>query len=579
MRRPRRRSRRRRPATPLVLALLHGCAAQEVAEPSRLLALFQAGSAAELSCEADAQWSELRTRLLWQLQHLGDTRSLDLTRAVHLLTKGIGPSDLDRCPVGAAAVQLFLQLALASADPAAALQVIRMEPWPAGLDEPWRDISLAPWPALFTSRWPFFELLALLRELLLEAGGATPGACTQLWEELPDERKVDFLKAGSNVSRAARVALDLPPGACAAARAAAAVALAAAAATPAGPVEAQLLEFARGEASERWPRELLLSPWPALTLLTAMERRAAPVVAQEGLPELRGVIAYIHFRPGEMPRFHDVERSIASVERYWLDAVPDRWPVIVFADAATAPSQAARLQGQFPKLDVQVAAIDDRDLNWPVPHEHPFCSRGYRRAARLTAGPLYLHRALDGFTHLMLLDTEFELTHPVPFDPFRHLHAQRSQLAYWQTHYERTWNRTLYLTEVSREFMVARGLQPQVPELVQYWWDYDEGKGGSFPVNIYGCIFAGAMSFFRSELFQEYFRELDSWPGWDEHCWSPQSVLAIAAGFFLGDAELTELWVYGRHQNSTKTPDEGWNLSHKGLLPEGLRRSQPSAAA
>merc|ERR1711920_831451 len=119
------------------------------------------------------------------------------------------------------------------------------------------------------------------------------------------------------------------------------------------------------------------------------------------------------------------------------------------------------------------------------------------------------------------------------------------------------WERTVYLTEVSRQFMHARGHQPKVPELVQYFWDYEEVPGGSLPINVYGCLFARTLAFFRSDSFQSYFRELDSWPGWDEHCWSPQNVLAISAGFFLSDHEITELWVFGRHQNSSKTPAEG----------------------
>jgi hypothetical protein len=118
--------------------------------------------------------------------------------------------------------------------------------------------------------------------------------------------------------------------------------------------------------------------------------------------------------------------------------------------------------------------------------------------------------------------------------------------------------------------MLARGMAPQVPELVQYFWDHEDeatGGAGSLPVNIYGCLFAGALGFFRSEFFQSYFRALDQWPGWDEQCWSPQSVLAIAAGFSLGNGKLAELWVFGRHQESSKTPTEGWNLSRKGTLP------------
>merc|ERR1712113_903271 len=150
------------------------------------------------------------------------------------------------------------------------------------------------------------------------------------------------------------------------------------------------------------------------------------------------------------------------------------------------------------------------------------------------------------------------------------MHQEQGQLAYWQIHSEQTWNRTHYFTEISREFVHARGLEPGIPELVQYWWDENTTPGGSLPINIYACLFAGTMSFFRSELFRAYFEELDSWTGWDEHCWSPQNMLAVAAAFFLRDVEFTELWVFGRHQLSSKTPSDGWNDSKKGMLPPGM---------
>ncbi|CAE7715307.1 KTR3 [Symbiodinium pilosum] len=203
--------------------------------------------------------------------------------------------------------------------------------------------------------------------------------------------------------------------------------------------------------------------------------------------------------------------------------------------------------------------------------EHPSCSPGYRRAARFTAGPLWMHEALNAYSHILLVDTEFVLSHPVPWDPIWYMFEQSADLGYWQTHYEKTWNRTVYLTEVSKQFMQARNLTPQVPELVSYWWDEDEVPGGSLPVNIYGCLFGGSISFFRSDLYQSYFQELDAWPGFDEYCWSPQNILAIAAAFFLNDNIITELWVYGRHQNSSKTPDEGWNDSRRGILPQSQR--------
>ncbi|CAK0833409.1 unnamed protein product, partial [Prorocentrum cordatum] len=160
---------------------------------------------------------------------------------------------------------------------------------------------------------------------------------------------------------------------------------------------------------------------------------------------------------------------------------------------------------------------------------------------------------------------------------------EQGQLAYWQIHAEAAWNRTVYFTEISREFVGARGLEANLPELVQYWWDEDFEEdttpGGSLPVNIYACLYAGTADFFRSELFRSYFSELDSWMGWDEHCWSVQNVLAVAGAFFIRDVELTELVVFGRHQQSSKTPGEGWNDSRNGLLPaRGERGARPPPA-
>ncbi|CAE7187579.1 MNT1 [Symbiodinium sp. CCMP2456] len=330
------------------------------------------------------------------------------------------------------------------------------------------------------------------------------------------------------------------------------------------------MQSTAAQAGRRWPLDFMRTPWPALSLLQELEREAAPLSWRHAVAgQLRGAVAYIHFMPKGMARFHDIDASLTSLEKYWFSR-EGGWPIIVFADEASAEQQAASFSATFPFLNISVAIIKERDLTWPM-SEHPTCSAGYRRAARFTSGPLWMHEALDGFSHILLIDTEFVLSHPVPWDPLRYMFEQNSDLAYWQTHYERTWNRTVYLTEVSKQFMHGRNLMPQVPELVSYWWDEGEVPGGSFPVNIYGCLFGGSMSFFRSSLYQSYFEELDSWPGFDEYCWSPQSILAIAAAFFLNDNFITEIWIYGRHQNSSKTPDEGWNDSKRGILPQSQR--------
>ncbi|CAJ1360157.1 unnamed protein product [Effrenium voratum] len=257
-----------------------------------------------------------------------------------------------------------------------------------------------------------------------------------------------------------------------------------------------------------------------------------------------------------MSRARDISASLSSVDRYWFSQ-EGQWPVVVFADNASAKYQEANLSGHFPHLNIRVAVIEEEHLQWPMGNRS--CSQNYKRASRFTAGPLWMHQALDNFSHVMLVDTEFVLSHRVDWDPLGRMFEEDVALGYWQTHYEQSWERTLYLTEVSKRFMAGRSLQPQIPELVSYWWDEREVPGGSLPVNIYGCLLAGCMAFFRSELYQSYFQELDRWPGFDEHCWSVQSVLAIAAAFLLDDRRVSELWVYGRHQNSSKTPQEGWN--------------------
>lgn len=527
----------------------------------------------DLRCEDDPQWLELKRRLFFLLERLSQSGKLDAPRGVHLLSQGVSMEDLARCRIGAAAVQLFLQLTLVVSDPQTAIADLLTEPWPESQDQPWGDLSSIPWQAILLSRWPIFEILNAMRSTVLGALGPSGGRCSDLWAGLWEEERVLFGSA-VDAGHAVGLCLRLPADSCPPARAAATLAVLSATMPCCTMVEDQLIREAQKEATVRWPVDLLQTPWPVLPLLHDAENRAiSEELRREFAGELRGAIAYVHFGPGEMTRFHDIEASLASLERYWLDelSTSPTWPVFIFADAASAPTQAAVLRGRFPRMDLRIAIVSEHDLLWPMPHDHPFCSPGYRRAARFMAGPLYQHKALDNITHLLLIDTEFEFTHPVPWDPLRHLYEQRGQLAYWQTHYERTWNRTVYLTEISREFMRAHGLQPQIPELVQYWWDHGSADlpGGSFPVNVYGCIFAGAMSFFRSDLFRSYFQELDSWLGWSEYCWSPQNVLAIAAGFFLNDNELTELWVFGRHQNSTKTPDEGWNDSKKGRIPAG----------
>ncbi|CAK9083025.1 unnamed protein product [Durusdinium trenchii] len=490
----------------------------------------------DATCESDPLWFQVKKKLYVFLRVARQQR-LDIARAASV-AEGVGTEDLDRCPYGSLSISLFLHVVLSWS------QTLRMQDVSRELLS---EVLKAPWSHLLAARWPVFEILSNLSLVL----GPKEDACTQLWVHVPDLVKAQ-LGAGTSLAAVALLQSleELPEELCPLATATATLALHKATSQP------ELLQLAQKQAGENWPTNFVQSAWPALQLLWNMESQMVSGWILQHLT-LQGTVVYINFFPEDISRSRIIEKSIDTLQKYWFEH--SRWPITVFTDSASSRNQELRLRRQFPQLEFQVALINESDLQWPMsPHQ---CSTGYRRAARFTAGPLWMHQALGNFSHVMLIDTEFELTHPVPWDPLQRIFEEQVQLGYWQAHYEGSWNRTMYLTEVSRQFMQERNLIPKIPELVSYWWDETEVPGGSLPVNIYGCLFAGSMSFFRSELYQSYFQELDRWPGFDEHCWSPQSILAIAAAFFLSHNTVAEIWVFGRHQNSSKTPDGGWNDS------------------
>merc|ERR1712048_792646 len=63
-----------------------------------------------------------------------------------------------------------------------------------------------------------------------------------------------------------------------------------------------------------------------------------------------------------------------------------------------------------------------------------FWSPSYLRISRYTAGPLFLHPALDQCGAFVKIDTDFFLTAAVESDPVEEISREGAQLAYWQIH-------------------------------------------------------------------------------------------------------------------------------------------------
>eukprot|EP00929_Paragymnodinium_shiwhaense_P045047 TRINITY_DN23064_c0_g1_i1.p1 TRINITY_DN23064_c0_g1~~TRINITY_DN23064_c0_g1_i1.p1 ORF type:complete len:434 (+),score=38.44 TRINITY_DN23064_c0_g1_i1:209-1510(+) len=387
-------------------------------------------SVERLRCELDSKWLEAKKRLYFLLQRLSETQEIDAAHYVNLATRGILPEDFERCSMGASCVQLFLQLILTTAKPSIVLEDLQAEPWPTRQSEPWAALSQLSFGDIIASRWPVFDILQRMRAaFLLERVPAEEVPCEALWLSMDDLYKEQMITA-ADAGSVANILMQLPPEACPAARASCVLALLRSASPSGSSAEQSLLRQAQDSLQRRWPIELLHTRWTALGHLAAVEKRALPDEERRALlgDELRGALVYLHFYPAGMARFHDIRKSLSSVKEHWLDIVPDKWPVIVFVDNETAASQQEELSAQFPSLDLRVAVMEEQDLNWPMETDHPFCSRGYRRAARFTAGPMYMHPALDNITHLLYVDTEFELTHPVPWDPLRQMFNRRAQL-------------------------------------------------------------------------------------------------------------------------------------------------------
>jgi len=287
---------------------------------------------------------------------------------------------------------------------------------------------------------------------------------------------------------------------------------------------------------------------------------------------------------------NDTVAALELFEKNYLAALGVRHPLIVFTDSATAPNLAAEF-GRYVSAPVIPAVIPDEELkrhmlsyscidgincvagNAPQSSAHrgvvnatQFWSPDYLRISRYTAGPLFWHPALDRCGPFFKIDTDFYLTAPLEADPLEEIRREGYRMAYWQIHVQG--QRQAGYMDAALTFLSERGLEIQNRAFYARGRFEEKAKKLGIPVSevpealeaatvIYGCFFGGDIRFFREPLYQDFFKHMDAFQGFENRGWSNQFFLGTAAAAFLFPSQTQRLYISGRHQESNISIADG----------------------
>jgi len=321
-------------------------------------------------------------------------------------------------------------------------------------------------------------------------------------------------------------------------------------------------------------------PWPLLDVLHMITRRSTRAALRPKAPGSCLLIIYA-FPTDEIKR--DTQEFLQILERYFYAPLGVSHPLVVFTDEATAATLARELQPSI-SAPVVPAVIPQEELSRHMPsyscldgidcssgaapasaahrgvvNKTQFWSPDYLRISRYTAGPLFLHPALDACGAFIKLDTDFYLTAPLTSDPLEELRREGTRLAYWQIHVQG--QRQAGYTEAALSFLHKRGMK--ILNIAFYARGRFEEKAEKLGIPlsevpealeaatvIYGCLFGGDIRFFREPLYQDFFRYMDALQGFEQAGWSNQFFLGTAAAAFLYPSQVRRLYISGRHQES-----------------------------
>uniref|UniRef100_A0A7S1PLG6 Nucleotide-diphospho-sugar transferase domain-containing protein n=1 Tax=Alexandrium catenella TaxID=2925 RepID=A0A7S1PLG6_ALECA len=188
-----------------------------------------------------------------------------------------------------------------------------------------------------------------------------------------------------------------------------------------------------------------------------------------------------------------------------------------------------------------------------------FWSADYLRISRYTAGPLFLHPALDRCRHFLKIDTDFYFTAPLEQDPIAAMRQEGTRLAYWQIHVQG--QRQSGYMDAAVSFLEDRGLPIRNRAFYARGRFEEKAEKLGIPVSevpealeaatvVYGCLFGGDVHFFREPLYRDFFHYMDAHQGFELAGWSNQFFLGTAAAAFLFPSQVQRLYIAGKHQES-----------------------------
>jgi len=327
--------------------------------------------------------------------------------------------------------------------------------------------------------------------------------------------------------------------------------------------------------------------WPVWTLLHRLAVGLAGISAPREVEG--GCLILIHAFPTEEIRANTSE-ALRALEKYFFAPLGVRYPLVVFTDPETATTLPEDF-APFTSAPVVPAVIPEEELTREmssysciggmdcvagrmmqssahrgVENATQFWSADYLRISRYTAGPLFLHPALDQCRHFLKIDTDFYFTAPLERDPIEMLRQEGARLAYWQIHVQG--QRQAGYMHAAVSFLEQRGLEIRNRAFYARGRFEEKAEKLGIPVDevpealeaatvVYGCLFGGDVHFFREPLYRDFFRYMDAYQGFESRGWSNQFFLGTAAAAFLFPSQVIRLYVPGRHQESQISVADG----------------------
>ncbi|CAK0808378.1 unnamed protein product, partial [Prorocentrum cordatum] len=218
----------------------------------------------------------------------------------------------------------------------------------------------------------------------------------------------------------------------------------------------QLLDWAEGLLLATGATLLQGHEWFVWSLLhrigIALEQREGPPEEVPG-----GCVIMIYAWPTEEIR-NDTAEAVRLLEKFFFSPLGVSYPLVVFTDPETALRLDADL-GHLTSAKVVPAVIPVEELSRQMSsyscvdgidctagrtmnssahrlsvNSTQFWSPDYLRISRYTAGPLFLHPALDSCGAFLKIDADLFLTAPMERDPIAEMQEEGARLAYWQIH-------------------------------------------------------------------------------------------------------------------------------------------------